>query len=272
MKYALCNETYGKDTPFEDVCRRVKSHGYEGLEVAPFTLADDIGDLSQADRKAIRQKAEDAGLEILGLHWCLVSPKGLHINTREPGVVDKTKGFYRELIRFCAELGGSVMVHGSPAQRNWEPGEPYYDAFNRTVDFFASCMQTAAECGVRLLIEPLGHTETNLINRAQDGLELIRAVGHPNFGLHLDVKAMCLAEYEPPAAIVRKFKDVLGHLHVNDPNLRGPGQGDIDHAPIAAALKEIGYRDWVSVEVFDYTPDPDTIARESIEYLRRVYG
>lgn len=272
MKFAICNETFNQGQSFEEVCRCAGECGYDGVELAPFPFGDDIRDLTADDRKKIVQTAKDHQLDIVGVHWCLITPKGLHINCKDKETIEFTKKFYNDLIRFCADLGGGVMVHGSPKQRNWEPGEPYQDVFNRTVDFFQSCMGTAAECGVTVLIEPLSHAETNFINRAQDGLDLIEAVGHPNFQLHLDVKAMHGGEYDAPADVIRQFKDVVKHIHANDPNLKGPGQGDVDHAPVAAALKDIGYDGYVSVEVFDYTPDAETIAKQSIEYLKKVYG
>ncbi len=71
--------------------------------------------------------------------------------------------------------------------------------------------------------------------------------------------------------IIRSARDVLAHFHANDANRRGPGFGDTDFVPIAGALDEIGYRGFVSVEVFDFSPDPRTIASRSLEYLRRVF-
>lgn len=76
------------------------------------------------------------------------------------------------------------------------------------------------------------------------------------------------AESVPVPDLIRRFARQTRHFHANDPNRRGPGFGDVNFVPIFRALKETAYKGWVSVEVFDYTPDPVTIARESIRYMR----
>jgi sugar phosphate isomerase/epimerase len=75
-------------------------------------------------------------------------------------------------------------------------------------------------------------------------------------------------ESQPAPELIRRHAARTGHFHANDPNKRGPGFGDTDFVPIFRALKESGYSGWVSVEVFDYSPDPETIARESLRYMR----
>jgi len=124
---------------------------------------------------------------------------------------------------------------------------------------------------VILCQEALPPPEADFITTAAEAADLVRSVAHPNFRLMLDVKSMC-AEERPPAAIIREFAPLVEHFHANDANRRGPGFGDTDFRPIAAALREVGYPHWVSVEVFDYTPDPETIARESLRYLREVWA
>ena len=120
-----------------------------------------------------------------------------------------------------------------------------------------------------VILGPLA--ETNFMTTAAEGVALIRRIAHPFVKLHLDVKAMS-SEGTPVPDIIRANREFLHHFHANDPNKRGPGFGDTDFKPIFQALKDVSYTGWVSVEVFDYTPDPETIARESIRYMRECEG
>lgn len=127
---------------------------------------------------------------------------------------------------------------------------------------------TMEQCGVTLAVEPLGPEEGDFMLTAAVGRQLIELVGSPHCQLHLDVKAMS-SEGEPIDGIIRRNADLLKHFHANDANRRGPGMGEIDFVPILQALRNIDYQGWVSVEVFDYEPGVETLARESIEYLKR---
>jgi sugar phosphate isomerase/epimerase len=116
-------------------------------------------------------------------------------------------------------------------------------------------------------MEPLAPADTDFVQTCADGVRLIEMVNYPNFVLHLDVKAMS-SEPTPVAELIRRYAARAGHFHANDANLRGPGFGDTDFVLIFRALRDAGYDRWVSVEVFDYKPDPETIARRSIEYMQ----
>jgi sugar phosphate isomerase/epimerase len=269
MKFAFCNEAY-VGWPFDRVCGDLAACGYDGVEIAPFTLDEDPQRIDERRAAEFGTVAQRAGVEVIGLHWLLAKPDGFHLTTPDETVRQRTVEFLRHLARICAAMGGRVMVFGSPKQRSVLPGEKCEDAFRRAADAFRDVSETAGPLGVTLALEPLAPVETNFLNTAAETVRLIEAVGHPACRLHLDVKAMS-SEGEPIEKIIRDNRGQLAHFHANDPNRRGPGTGEVDFAPIAQALKSIAYDGYVSVEVFDYTPDGPTIARTSIEFLRSVF-
>jgi len=270
IRFGICNELF-EGWPLERVLAYCAALGYEGVEVAPFTLAEDIRDLAPEAVAEMRRAAERTGVEILGLHWLLASPDGLSINGPDEAARERTRDFMSALIRLCSDLGGRVMVFGSPKQRSIVEGDSYEAAWARAVEMFKSCGEEADRNDVVIALEPLTTKETDFLNTKDEAVRLIEAVGCPAVRLHLDVKAMVGQESKPAAAVIRESAAHLAHFHANDVNLRGPGFGDVDFRPIAAALGDIGYDGYVSVEVFDYAPDPETIATRSLEYLRGVF-
>jgi sugar phosphate isomerase/epimerase len=270
MRYAICNETF-EGWPHERVCRFVAGLGYEGLELAPFTLAPRITDVSAGRRRELRAQAEAHGLTIIGLHWLLAKTAGLQLTAAADAVRRATADYLAELARCCRDLGGSLLVFGSPAQRRVPAGCTREQAADFAADTLRRAAPAVAECGVTLCLEPLAPPEADFVTTAREAVALLDRIDHPNFKLHLDVKAMA-ADEAPAPELIRRHAARTAHFHANDPNLRGPGFGATDFVPIFRALREAGYAGWVSVEVFDYSPDPESIARESIRYMRECEG
>ena len=266
MKLAICNELF-EGWPFDRVCHFARSAGYSGLEVAPFTLATPVTDLSASRRAELRAQAADASIEIVGLHWLLAKTEGFHLTSPVQAVRERTAEYLVALAEACHDLGGHVMVFGSPKQRSLLPGVTPVAAFEFATDTFRQAMPFVAAFDVTICMEPLAPAETDFVTTVADAVRLIDAVQHPNFGLHLDVKAMSSESTSVPD-LVRRHAGRAGHFHVNDANGRGPGFGDTDFAPILQALDDAGYEKWVSLEVFDFAPDPETIATRSLEHLR----
>ena len=270
MKYAICNETF-EGWDHARVCARVAELGYTGLEVAPFTLAPRITDVSAARRAELRRQAETAGVQLIGLHWLLAKTEGFHLTSPDAAVRKRTGEYLADLSHAAADLGGSILVLGSPFQRNLADGMTAAGGFDNAADTLSHCLKALERDRVFLCLEPLTPAETNFLTTAADAVKLAERLAHPFVKLHLDVKAMS-AEAAPTPDVIRANREHLRHFHANDPNRCGPGFGDTDFRPIFGALKDIGYDGWVSVEVFDYSPDPDTIARESIRYMRACAG
>lgn len=268
MKLGICNELF-ENWPWEKICDFARGIGYRGIEVAPFTLAERAELITPQRRVELRESAESRGLEIIGLHWLLMKPPGLYITHPDAGIRRATARYFVELVSLCADLGGKVMVIGSPKQRNLLPGVKREQAMGYAAEVFTPCLESAAKRGVTLAIEPLSTRETDFLMCASDAVELIERIDHPNFRLQLDVKAMSY-EYKPIPQIIRESAKHLAHFHVNDPNLLGPGMGEIGYGPIIAALREAGYDGWLSVEAFDFSYGAEKIAKASAEYLRKA--
>ena len=265
MKFAICNETF-VDWPFDQAFAFARECGYTGIEIAPFTIHQDATQISAEQRAEVRQQAADAGLEVVGLHWLLAKTDGYYLTSPDADVQQRTSGYLAELARLCRDLGGDVMVLGSPQQRNLLPGVSLEAAHEYAVTTLRAAMPVLEDCGVTLALEPLGPAEGDFLTTAAEGEQLMARVDSPNCRLHLDVKAMS-SEALPVADVIRNHAHAMAHFHANDPNQQGPGFGDVDFVPIFAALQEVNYTGWVSVEVFDYTPGIEVLARESIEYM-----
>ncbi len=268
MKFALCQELF-ENWDWKRQCEFMAKTGYTGIELAPFTLADRVSGVSAAQRAELKQVAADHGLEILGLHWLLAKTTGFHLTTFDAGVRKATADYLIELTHCCADVGGSIMVFGSPAQRSLERGMSREQAYTHAAEVFKAVTPALADRGVTICMEPLTPKETDFCNSCADAAELIGMVDHPNFQLHQDVKAM-LSESTPIPELIAQYADITKHFHVNDSNLLGPGMGSTDYHPILAALQKTQYSGWISVEVFDYAPGAEHIAQESIRYLREV--
>jgi len=269
MRFAICQELF-VDWDWSRQCEFIAKTGYQGIELAPFTLAPLITDVPPATLSGMHDEAAQHGLEIIGLHWLLAKTEGLHLTTRDAAVRKATADYFVELGKACRALGGDLMVLGSPQQRNLEQGVSRAEAMDNAVDVFQQCLPQLSDLNVRICMEPLTDQETNFVNTCAEAVELMDRLESPSFVLHQDVKAMLGAEADSIPVLIDRYKDRVGHFHVNDTNLLGPGMGETDYEPILAALQASGYSGWVSVEVFDYSPGAEKIAQDSLTYMQAI--
>ena len=268
LRYAICNETF-EGWPLAKACDFAAAAGYTGLEVAPFTLAGLATDVTAAQRGDIRRTIARSGLDCVGLHWLLAKTEGFHVAHPDAAVRSRTVEYLGELARLCQDLGGRVLVFGSPKQRSLLPGVTAEQALDHIHEVFSRLVPLLETTDTVVALEPLSTAETDVLTTAAETCRLIERIDSPHVRLHLDVKAMS-SEAEPIPDVILASARHLEHFHANDPNLQGPGFGAVDFTPIFTALDEVRYAGWVSVEVFDYAPGPERLARESIDYMRRV--
>ena len=271
MKLALCNEVLAGLT-LERQCEVAAALGYDGLEIAPFTLAEHPERIDSAEAARIRRVVESAGLVVTGLHWLLVKPAGLSLTDPDAGVRSRTLDVVARLVALCAELGGSVLVHGSPKQRAIAAGETHATARARLRDFLADVATIAQAHGVTYCIEPLSPRETALVNTVAEAAEIVREIDRPALRTMIDCSAAGASESMSVPELIDMWlpTGLVAHVQVNDPNRRAPGQGEMRFAPIFAALKRNGYDATVSVEPFDYVPDGPGAAAFAAGYLRGI--
>jgi D-psicose/D-tagatose/L-ribulose 3-epimerase len=268
MKISLCNEVIA-ELPFEKQCNVMAKLGYDGVEIAPVTLSDEPHLLPAARRKEIVKLANDAGVPVTGLHYLMVAPQGLSITAKDPAVRRKTFEVMRGLVQLCADLGGKLMIHGSPAQRQLEPGDEA-DSYKRGIEYFAAAGEAAHAAGVTYLLEPLAKDHTAFVNSVAEAVKIVREIGTPGLQTMIDCSAAGRSEAQPVAELIHQWmpSGAIRHIHLNDANRRGPGEGEMKFQPIVAALREVGYRGIAAIEPFVYEPDGPTCAARAIGYMR----
>jgi sugar phosphate isomerase/epimerase len=264
LRFGICNETFGQ-RPFAEACHAAKLAGYTGIEIAPQTLHD--------QPSALRKMMRDEGLTFIGLHSLLSEPAGLHITTADVAVRRKSWDHMTRLVDLCSSLGsGGVMVLGSGKQRSaWSGGSSIIEAAKRLEDGLAALAPIAHARGVTVLLEPLAPSNSDVVNTLEDAVAIVRRVNNAGLSTMLDTHNTT-AEKTPPAELVAKHFRYIRHVHVNEMDGRYPGAGKFDFASVLHALERHSYQRWVSVEVFDFTPGGDTIAKESIRTLRAAAG
>ena len=267
FKYAVCNEMFEK-LDFASQCRMIRAAGFQGIEIAPFTLADNLDEISPAKRLELRDMIRSEGLQFAGLHWLLITPKWLHLTTADQGIRQKSWDYFLRLIDFCSDLGGGVMVLGSPRQRASQGNTPA-EAAGNLQEGLARAAPHAAERRCEIAIEALPGKDTDVVNTVQEAVRIVKELHTPAIQTIFDFHNTA-DEREPMEVLVRRFFQYIRHVHINEMDGRYPGTGSLDFLPVFKVLAELKYAGWVSLEVFDFKPGPEQILRETMAYLRNL--
>jgi D-psicose/D-tagatose/L-ribulose 3-epimerase len=265
FRQAICNEVF-QGWDFAEQCRTIKRLGYDGIEIAHFTLADDPVAISPARRKEMVDIMSSEGLTFAGLHWLMVAPKGLHVTTPDLALRTRSWLHIATLIDLCGDLGGGKMIFGSPAQRKSTGGATKEEATARYVDGLRQAAEHAESRGVTLLMEPLSPNDTDVLNTLEEAARYVAEIGSPAVQTMYD-SHNAVMEAEPHEVLVDRYFDIIKHVHVNEMDGKHPGTGDWDFKPVFRVLAARGYTGWISMEAFDFTAGAERIADDSLRYL-----
>ena len=266
FRHAMCNEAFEK-WPFADACRAIRQAGYTGIEIAPFTLAENPARDQRRPRAASTAIMQSEGLAFVGLHWLMVSPKGLHVTTPDAALRARSWDHIRYLIDLCADLGpDGVMVFGSPApafhHRRTDARGGYPPLRRRTGRGGAAGRSRGRH-------HPGGSAARQPVRRGADAGRgrRHRARDRQPGGPHHVRRAQRGGRSEPHAVLVDRYFDLIRHVHVNELDGRHCGTGSYDFRPLFEILRRRAYSGWVSLEAFDFSPGAERLAVESLRHL-----
>jgi D-psicose/D-tagatose/L-ribulose 3-epimerase len=266
FRHSACNEAFA-GWSFAAACRAIRKAGYTGIEIAPFTLSSNPARIAAASRREYRDAMASEGLAFAGLHWLMVSPKGLHLTSPDVPLRRKSQDHLRGLIDLCADLGpDGVMVLGSPAQRSTTGGLSRAEATRNLVEGLAAIAPHAAAREVTVLLEALPAGQCDVVRTLDEAVGIVRELDSPFLATLFDVHN-AIDETEPHATLVERHLRYIRHVHVNELDGRHCGAGSYDYKPLLAALHRGSYAGWISLEAFDFTPGAERLAGESLRHL-----
>lgn len=232
--------------------------GYDAIEVH---TREDIS----LDCTAIRRAEESTGVKVCAIVTGRLNTEGqCSLMDDRPYVTRAAMEGMERYIRTAAELQADLIIGWVRGQVPPHRGSrPYFD---RLAENLRVLGEKAGERGVRLNLEVINRYEINTFNTAEETMGFLDRYELPNCFVHLDTFHMMIDECDPAAA-VRRCAGKLGYVHLADNSRRYPGSGQIDFSKILAALQEIGYNGYLSVECFPY-PSSQKAAGAALRYLK----
>ncbi|MBI3210085.1 MAG: sugar phosphate isomerase/epimerase [Candidatus Solibacter usitatus] len=253
---------------------RIKAAGFDGIELP-------LLDPENCPAAAIRRELE---ANQLGATSCVVIPHRTSLFDEDASVRATAKDHVRRAIAVSAEAGSHMIAGPLYSPVGWLPGRRRTrDEWSRAIESYQELGATLDEYKMEMAIEPLNRFETFFLNTAADGAALCAAVKHPRIGLLIDT-FHCNIEEKDIAAAYRTAAPHLKHVHTCENDRGIPGSGHVEWAAVFAALREIGYNGYLTIESFGYNIEaiaaaaaiwrdlassPDAIAFEGIKFLKQ---
>jgi sugar phosphate isomerase/epimerase len=245
----------------DDLCRcidRCADLGYDGVELA-------LRDTSQVDILRMKERLAATGLQVACISTGQVFAAD-HLYFTHPDVVVRHQAVDRviDMIHLASEFNAKVNM--GRVRGTIHAGDTPETARQRYIDCVCRCADIAEPLGVELLVEPVNRYEVNFINTCAEGVDLIRESGRRGSRLMPDTFHMNIEDPSFRDALLHA-RDFIGYIHVADSNRLAPGWGHLPFEEVFAALEDIGYDDWITVEILP-EPDPDSAARQAVQFLR----
>ncbi len=273
LKYAFNTWVYGSfpvwvpSYPLEEVIRRLARIGYDGIEIGCAAPHAWPAHLSQARRRQLRDIMNSEGLTAVSLLPAPGGGPGFNAASPLPEERQTTLEHYKEVVDLAADLGAPLvlyiagwLVYGTTREEGWK----------RSRDCLSRIAEHAATRGITIAVEPTS-ADSNLIETADDALELMRATGQPNVKVMFDTYH---ARYrnEVPSDYVYAMAPHLAHIHFADTDRLPPGEGETNWRSVMQAVLDIEYSGHLTMEIGFNTrrADPDRYAQSALSYLKAL--
>ena len=273
MKYAFNTWAYSSFPawlpcyPLDEAIRRIAAIGYDGVEIGCAAPHAWPAYLSKERRAGLRNLLEVSGLQPVSLLPTPGGGPGFNPASPLPEEQEATVRYYNEVIDLASDLGANKVLYIAGWQIFGTTRQQAWDRSKNCLDLIAS---HAEKKGITIVVEPTA-AATNLIETADDAMELMRSVARDNVKVMFDTLHV-LYRNEIPADYVRAMADDLVHIHVSDSDRVIPGEGRVDWIGLMQALNECGYEGYLTMEIGldSRTADPDQIARIALKFLKGI--
>ena len=270
MRLAVSNVAW--DAGEEDAVLAVmKRYAVGGLEVAPTKIWDHPASVTEPTATAYRRRWEDREIEIVAMQSLLFGQQGLELFNSAQARTQMFE-YLAVIVRLASWLGARALVFGSPQARVLH-GMDRAHAIDVVVEFFRRLADVASRHGTAICLEanPADYG-SEFAQTTTEAIDVVEQVDRPGFRLQLDTGSLSLTGESDDRTIERAF-GFIGHVHVSEPHLRPIDAATVDHRPIAAALKRLGYEGWVSLEMRSCARPSNAAALDAaLGHVANLYG
>lgn len=269
MKSACCNVSL-PSTDFTRFCANLERHGFDGVELDPQTISADDGAISFRKVRVVLSRLERYGLRCAGFHRLLYSPPGFNLLSDDPDIREKSWSRIALLARVCDDMGGDVVVIGSGDQR-WRESMDVATAEDLLIRELAALCDSDKNGSSRFGLEPLPPHRSNVVNSIKTAAKLADRVGTP--------RVCCVFDFHNAAGEAHSYHDLvyryahgIGHVHINSATGGVPDQDSREHCSALRALRQVGFADWVSLEVLENRLDASQTLRRTQALITHAAG